>query len=424
VHVKAVFVPEIVVNSSRSVGKPWSPDDKEKAWMMDLLEEHAEHTDAKAVSHELRELLIAPDHLKWSEALLTTLLNSVEICEARKGTVLVDEGLQCEDFLVLLKGTCEVGKAQIEAPADQVPLSNLFHMMLGFNVYNQNRVTAKTKVEYLRIDGAAALRARTAETSACSFPPAAYHVLSCVNATERTVSVWRWSLHRVEELLPPGSFSLLTSDWFVIPQVIDARWRLHLVPSSSRVNPLDLQARTPATLLLGIEQGQDLSSAQQHQAKFTTSLEFEDGTEQHVQTASAHSFHVPKAEVELLKLALNPFRALAPESDSEIKPSGVERLFKVAEVNEQDLARACALRLKMNVPTRRRAEAHARLRVVTKAGFATNEKTQSSNLLPSSRSRRHLKHRTHSTSDAAPTTDTFEVEEQNNPLADGTDEAV
>ncbi len=439
VHMKGVFVPGLAVKPTRSVGKPWSPDDKEKAWMVDLLEEHTEHVNAKAVSSELRELLIAPDLLKWSESLLAALVDSAELCEAKKGTMLVDEEMRCDEFLVLIKGKCEVGKAQVEQ-ANQVPLSNLFHMLLGFGLRHEDRVVAKTKVEYLRIDGAAALKARMAELSTCSFPPAAFHMLSCVNATELTASVWQWSLHLVEELLPRGSFALLTSSWFVIPQGMDAQWRLHLVPS--RIGPFDPDTRTPVALFLGIEEGQNMNSAQKWQAKFTTSLEFEDGTEHAVQTKRLHSFHVPEAEAELVKLALNLTPALAdtgPESDAWVKPSGssVEQLFKVAEVDEDDLVKTCALRFKMDVPSSRRAQAHAKLRgatVLTRAGFVANETKRSlgrtlSSSSPRSQSFHHLMHHA-SMHDvhAYPSGDdklvSFEVEEQTNPLAGGTDEVV
>eukprot|EP01043_Picozoa_sp_COSAG02_P011872 COSAG02_NODE_444_length_22204_cov_21.041167_12_plen_1261_part_00 len=431
-HVKTVFVPGLAVAPARSFGNPWSPDDRDKAWMVELLEDQAERVHAHAVSHELRELLLAPDSLKWSESLLITLVSSAELCEAKKCTVLVDEDVRCDEFLVLWEGTCEVGKERVEQVGpSKVPLSNLFHMVLGLGLHNQARVVAKTNVKYLRIDGASVLRARMADISTCSFPPAAFHTLSCVTATKTTAPIWKWSLYHVEELLPRGSFALLTSDWFKILQGMDTTWRLHLVPS--RIDPVNPHTRTRVTLFLGIKEGKHMNAAQKWQSKFTTSLEFEDGTEQAVHTQRLHSSHVSKAEVKLVKLALNPARALADdgsESGTWAKPSdsSVEQLYKVAEIDEEDLAKACALRFEMNVPTSRRAQARARLRgatVLTQASFVANENKSS----PRARSSRHLLHRgsmhhVHAHSSGKVKLDTFEVEEQKNPLADGADEAV
>ena len=268
VHLKLLFVPETSCRPQRSEGHPWTPDEKERAWMMELLRDQAAQKHQHAQVNALRVLIGAED-LTFTDELLWTMLSALEECTAVAGTVLLEQGAPCDEFMFLLEGDCssDSGGSVLTGP---VQLNRLCDMVVGLGVTNRRTILAQSRtVKYLRLDAATALAARFAGVSPITFPEPAYDMLSPADMRGGGIadSTWLWTLHKPEQLLGTGISGAtvsLASAWFSIPTVTSSRWRLHLITDGSET--------ATAALYLGCERASTMPTTQQMRTGFITSL--------------------------------------------------------------------------------------------------------------------------------------------------------
>jgi hypothetical protein len=269
VHVKLLVARDTAgVQEARYLGKPWRPDAKDRAWMMEALK------DQHMLKHQhtiggMRKLLIAPDDFLLPDEVLTTMIGTMEECTAKPGTEMLTKGKPCDEFLYLLDGSCRVAGGGAErVETGQVPLSRLCDMVLGLGASNRQTVIANDHVKYLRLDAGAFRAARFAAASPITFPEAAFHTVSpCGTPGKGQAEGVTWKLHRPADLLSDGSFVPLASDWFRVATLVQTRWRLHLIP----VRDVNLAAPMVA-FYLSCDRADTMTTTQQMRARFTTSL--------------------------------------------------------------------------------------------------------------------------------------------------------
>ena len=333
VHFKVLFVPKASCRPQRRLGSPWSPDEKERAWVMELLRDQAtlkhQHAHLRTLS-----LLIAPDDLLLPDELLWTMLGTLEECTSPAGAVLLEQGAPCDEFMFLLEGECTVSDGSVLT--GQVGLNRLCDMVLGLGVRNQQSILAKSRVKCLRLDAATVLAARFADVSPITFPEPAYDTLSpAPGSSSLACSTWLWTLNKPEQLLgSSGATVSLASAWFSIATVTSTRWRLHLITDGS-------EAAT-AALYLGCERANTLSTTQQMRASFVTSLGSGAGDFKELQTGSLQK----ASEDRQLVRQLGQLGQLAPG----------ERLWGGFHIPCEDLvvnADRAVLRLELTVPVPR-----------------------------------------------------------------------
>jgi hypothetical protein len=359
VHVKVLFVPDATCAPPRSVGTRWVPDDKERPWIMELLRNQAtlkhQHSSIGAAA---RRLLISPDEMLLPEELLVTMVSMMEECTAAAGAVLLAEGAPCDEFLLLLDGSCIVaGGAEMSG---QVALSRLVDTALGLGVCNRQTILAKDEVRYLRLDWASLLQERFAAAPPVIFPPPAYEVLSrSASAGSSDTTTWEWTLHRPAELLAAPAFAPIASAWFSIDSAPLANWRLHLIPIPDA--PAASVRTAPAVALyLGCTRTTTMTTTQQMRALFSTSLLRGPGGSD---TELQHG-NLQRGEHEDRHLA----RELAHTSPG-------ERLWGGAQITWDDLVADAptVLRLALAVPVARESgfglQATARSLMVAKRGL-------------------------------------------------------